>query len=142
MSIFHGRNQHKANEVSRSARNINGLSKFLGSLLSLGALSASAQTANVVLAWNGRTDSAIAGYKIYSGEVSGVYTSSTNAGSNLTALRQSPQTLLHRDTNIASGAARTVSVDDLKQNYFSLTCNRDLAIQALQSLLHRRHIGL
>src|SRR5580658_2341880 len=85
MSIFHGRNQHKANEVSRSARNINGLSKFLGSLLSLGALSASAQTANVVLAWNGRTDSAIAGYKIYSGEVSGVYTSSTNAGSNLTA---------------------------------------------------------
>jgi len=60
---------------------ITGLTKFLGVLLILAALSTTVQAGqSVTLAWNRSADPIVAGYNIYYGGTSGTYTNMVNAG--------------------------------------------------------------
>ena len=85
MRFFRQRKAPWANDIVGRLFQIAGRSKFLGGLLSLAALGGSVQAGNVDLAWNRSTDALIVGYDIHYGEASGVYTSSVDAGPNLTA---------------------------------------------------------
>jgi hypothetical protein len=85
MRFFHQRGAPWANDLVWRRLHVTGLSKFLGCLFSLAALSTSVQAGNVSLAWNAITSPLVRGYEIFYGEASGVYTSSLVAGSNLTA---------------------------------------------------------
>jgi hypothetical protein len=68
-----------------------GKMKFLGCWLILAAFSTTVParsltpTGSVTLAWNASTNSRVTGYNVYYGQASGQYTSSVDAGSNLTA---------------------------------------------------------
>jgi hypothetical protein len=67
---------------------------------------------------------------------------SENAAANLTGLRQVVQTPLHRNADIASLAGRSVTVDQFHDRLFLLAGKHHLTVKPLQSLLHRRQIGL
>jgi hypothetical protein len=72
---------HCAGDTVRWPFKITGLTKFLGVLLILAALSTTVQAGqSVTLAWNRSTDPIVAGYKIYYGGTSGTYTNMVNAG--------------------------------------------------------------
>jgi hypothetical protein len=59
---------------------------FLAGLLSLAVKNATAQSGTVNLAWQPSTNAGIVGYNVYIGDVSGLYTSSMDVGTNLTAM--------------------------------------------------------
>ena len=81
MNIIHERRAHRANNLLRWPFKITGLTKFLGSLLILAALSTTVQaTGSVTLAWNRSTDPIVAGYNVYYGGDSGAYTNEISAG--------------------------------------------------------------
>jgi len=81
MSIIHERRARRANDVLRWPFKIAGLTKFLGCLLILAALSTTVQAGqSVTLAWNRSSDTNVAGYKIYDGVASHTYTNTINAG--------------------------------------------------------------
>ena len=85
MSIYRERRAQSVNHVSRRPRKIIGQAVFLAGLLSLAALTATAQNGAVTLGWNPSTNASAVGYNLYYGEASGVYTSIMDAGTNLTA---------------------------------------------------------
>lgn len=81
MNIIHERRAQRSNAVLRWPFKITGLTKFLGGLLILAALSTTVQAAgSVTLAWNRSTDSIVAGYNVYYGGASGAYTNEVSAG--------------------------------------------------------------
>jgi hypothetical protein len=81
MNIIHERRARRANDVLRWPFKITGLTKFLGGLLILAALSTTVQAAgSVTLAWNRSTNSIVAGYNVYYGGASGAYTNEVSAG--------------------------------------------------------------
>jgi hypothetical protein len=81
MNIIHERRAQRANDVLRRPFKITGLTKFLGSLLILAALSTTVQAAgSVALAWNRSTDPIVTGYNVYYGGASGAYTNEVSAG--------------------------------------------------------------
>ena len=65
-----------------------------------------------------------------------------NAAANLTRLHQVVQTPVHCDADVAARARRSVPVDHFHKRMFLLASQRDLSVQPLQRLMHRRHIGL
>ena len=71
---------HRAADTVRWPFKITGLTKFLGGLLILAALSTTVQAASVTLAWNPSPDPAVAGYNLYYGGTSGNYTNKVSAG--------------------------------------------------------------
>jgi hypothetical protein len=82
MNIIYERRAQRANDGLRRPFIITGLKKFLGELLILAALSTTVQAGqSVTLAWNRSTNAIVAGYNVYCGGASGVYTNMTNAGS-------------------------------------------------------------
>jgi hypothetical protein len=81
MSIFHERRERRTSDGLRRLLKITGLAKFLGVLLILAALITSIQAGgNITLAWNPSSDPVVAGYDIYYGGTSGVYTNETSVG--------------------------------------------------------------
>ena len=81
MSIFHERRAQRANGILRWPFIITGLTKFLGGLLILAALSTIVQAGqSVTLAWNASTDPSVAGYNVYYGGASGTYTNEISVG--------------------------------------------------------------
>ncbi|MGA2787740.1 MAG: fibronectin type III domain-containing protein [Verrucomicrobiota bacterium] len=72
---------HSTGNAVRWPFKITGLVKFLGVFLILTALLTSVQAAgSVTLAWNRCTNSSVAGYNVYYGGASGVYTNEISAG--------------------------------------------------------------
>ena len=83
MVLFHKRRMHPANDGLRRFSTIAVLAKLLGGPLTLMAFVASVQAqANVTLAWSPIADPLVAGFNIYYGGASGVYTNEINAGTN------------------------------------------------------------
>ena len=80
MNIIHERRAQCANDVLRWPFKITGLTKFLGGLLILAALSSTVQAASVTLAWNPSPDPAVTGYNLYYGGTSGTYTNKVSVG--------------------------------------------------------------
>jgi regulation of enolase protein 1 (concanavalin A-like superfamily) len=81
MSIFHERRAHRANDVLRWPFKITGLTRFLGGILILAALSAPVQAEqSVTLAWNPSSDPTVGGCNIYYGVASRTYTNKVNVG--------------------------------------------------------------
>jgi hypothetical protein len=81
MNIIHECRAQRANEVLCRPFKITGLTKFLGGLLILAALSTSAQAAgSVTLTWIRCTNSIVAGYNVYYGGASGTYTNEIRVG--------------------------------------------------------------
>jgi hypothetical protein len=81
MNIIHRRKGRCANDVLRWPFKITGLTKFLGALLILIAVSTSIQAdQSVSLAWNQSTDPTVVGYNVYYGGASGNYTNTLSAG--------------------------------------------------------------
>jgi hypothetical protein len=80
MNIIHERRAQRANNVLRRPFKITGLTKVLGVLLILTALSTTVHGQSVTLAWNANTNSIIAGYNVYYGGASGTYTNQICAG--------------------------------------------------------------
>jgi hypothetical protein len=88
MTIIHGHRTQHVNVFLRRLLKIIGLTKFLGGLLIFAAFITSIQaagigvnaTANVTLAWDAITNPIVAGYNIYYGGASGVYTNKTSIG--------------------------------------------------------------
>ena len=72
---------HCAGDGVRWPFTITGLTKFLGGLLILAALGTTVQAGqSVTLAWNRSSDPIVAGYNIYYGGASGIYTNEICAG--------------------------------------------------------------
>jgi hypothetical protein len=65
-----------------------------------------------------------------------------DAGANLAILCHLVQALLYRDANVASGTSRAISVDQFQNCASLLAGQRKFAIQALQSFMNQRHVGL
>jgi len=65
-----------------------------------------------------------------------------DAGANLAILSHLVQAPLYRDANVASGTSRAISVDEFQNCASLLAGQRKFAIQALQSFMNRRHVGL
>jgi hypothetical protein len=81
MTIIHGCTRPRANDGSRQLFKINGPVGVLATLFLLTACTMSIQAqANVTLAWNPSADPLVAGFNIYYGGASGVYTNKTSAG--------------------------------------------------------------
>jgi hypothetical protein len=81
MNIIHERRAQRANDFLRRPFKITGLTKFLGGLLILAALSTTVQAAgSVTLAWNQSSDTNVAGYNVYYGGASGAYNNEVSAG--------------------------------------------------------------
>jgi hypothetical protein len=81
MSIYQKHTAQRANSVFSQFLKITGLTKFLGGLLILAASITSIQAGgNITLAWNPSSDPVVAGYDIYYGGTSGVYTNETSVG--------------------------------------------------------------
>jgi len=86
MSIIHEHRAQLANGVLCRPFKITGLTKFLGGLLILAALSTTVQAGqSVTLAWNQSTDPTVVGYNVYYGGASGNYTNMINAGNTTNA---------------------------------------------------------
>jgi hypothetical protein len=81
MNIIHNRRASRANDVRRRPFKIAALMKFLGCLLALVAFRPTVPAASVTLAWNPSTVPLVAGYNLYYGGASGVYTNVISAGS-------------------------------------------------------------
>ena len=82
MNIIYDRRAQRANDGLRRPFKITGLTKFLGGLLILAALSTTVQAGqSVTLAWNRSTNAIVAGYNVYCGGASGAYTNMSHAGS-------------------------------------------------------------
>jgi hypothetical protein len=71
------------NDLLRRPFQSAGLTKVLAGLVVLSALATTTPAATVTIAWNASTNANVAGYSIYYGLVSRAYTSSVDAGSNL-----------------------------------------------------------
>ena len=80
MNIIHQHGAPCANKILRRPFKITGLTKFLGGLLILAALSPNVRAASVTLAWNQSTNPAVSGYNFYYGETSGIYTNKVSVG--------------------------------------------------------------
>jgi hypothetical protein len=81
MNIIHERRAQRANDVLGRPFKITGVTKFLGGLLILAALSTTVQAGqSVTLAWNQSTDPTVVGYNIYYGGASDNYTNTLSAG--------------------------------------------------------------
>ena len=80
MNIIHERGAQYINAVLRWPLKITGLTVFLGGFLFLAALGTTVQAADVNLAWNQSTDPMVAGYNLYYGRVSGIYTNKASTG--------------------------------------------------------------
>jgi hypothetical protein len=81
MNIIHEQKTPITTGISRGLLKITTLTKFLVVLICLIAFARSAQAqANVTLTWNSISNPLVAGFKIYYGGVSGVYTNETDAG--------------------------------------------------------------
>lgn len=63
-----------------------------------------------------------------------------DASLNLPLLQHGLQARLHREANVPTHAARSISVDELQQTQVLLASDNDLALQSLQSLLDRRAV--
>ena len=86
MNIIHERRAQRANAVLRRPFKITGLTKFLGGLLILAALSTTVQAGqSVTLAWNQSADPTVAGYKAYYGVASHTYTNNIDVGNATSA---------------------------------------------------------
>jgi len=81
MTKIHKSSSQCADEVLRQPFKWTGLAKFVASLLLLAVVSNTVSAANVTMAWNRSSDSAVAGYNLYYGGASGNYTNVVNAGS-------------------------------------------------------------
>jgi hypothetical protein len=74
-------NQHRAQQVLRRHSKSTRLTKFLAGLMICMAFITSVQAqANVTLAWSPSSDPIVAGFNIYYGGASGVYTNKTSVG--------------------------------------------------------------
>jgi hypothetical protein len=83
MSIFHKHRARGENNVLHRLLKIFGPTKFSAGLLIFTALimpRSVIASANVTLAWNPSSDPLVAGYNIYYGGASGVYTNKTSVG--------------------------------------------------------------
>jgi hypothetical protein len=80
MNIIHSRRASRANEVRRRPFKIAALVKVLGCLLALVVFGPMVRAANVDLAWSPSTAPLVAGYNLYYGGASGVYTNEVSAG--------------------------------------------------------------
>ena len=81
MNIYQTYTAQSANDVLRRLLKITGLAKFLGSLLILAVLITSIQAGeNVTLAWIPSSGQVVAGYNVYYGGASRVYTIKTSVG--------------------------------------------------------------
>jgi len=81
MTKLHIRSAQHINILLRQFSKITGLTKFLAGLLICMASITSVQAqANVALAWNPSTNPVVAGFNIYYGGASGVYTNKTSVG--------------------------------------------------------------
>ena len=81
MTMIHQQKRRRATNGRRQFFNFNGLARMLGTLLVFTgfALSVPAQT-SVTLAWNPISNPLVAGFNIYFGGASGVYTNKTAVG--------------------------------------------------------------
>jgi hypothetical protein len=86
MSIFHERRAQRVNDVLRWPFKTTGLTKFLGGLLILAALSTTVQAGqSITLAWNQSADPTVVGYKAYYGVASRTYTNNIDVGNATSA---------------------------------------------------------
>jgi hypothetical protein len=85
MRLLHRRGAPCAHKFPQRVLPITWLSKLTGGLLGLAVLSTTVSAANLTLAWNASPDPRVTGYEIFYGQTSGAYTSTVNAGTNLTA---------------------------------------------------------
>lgn len=87
MTIIYENRKQSTPGVLRQLVKISGLTKFLTGLLAFSAFTSFVQAqANVTLAWSSSSDPVVAGYNIYYGGASGVYTNKISVGTatNLT----------------------------------------------------------
>jgi hypothetical protein len=83
MNTFLKRQRQLASDMMQRFSTITGPVKLLGSLVVCTAFVASVQAqANVTLAWNPIADPLVAGFNVYYGGTSGVYTNEINVGTN------------------------------------------------------------
>jgi hypothetical protein len=81
MTKLHKRSAQHISILLRQFSKITGLTKFLAGLMICTALIMSAQAqANVTLAWSPSSNPIVAGFNIYYGGASGVYTNKTSVG--------------------------------------------------------------
>jgi hypothetical protein len=85
MNTIPQRVARRAYTLFRRPFEIPSLTSFFGTLLILTAFGLTARAGSVTLAWNPSTNSDVAGYTVYYGEASGDYSSSVDAGPNLSA---------------------------------------------------------
>ena len=114
MTKLHKRGAQPMNTLLRRFSEITGLTKFLAGLLLCTALITSAQAqANVTLAWNPGSDPIVAGFNIYYGRASGVYTNKISVGTatSLTISNLIPGTTYYfaASTYSAAGAESALS---------------------------------
>ena len=84
MNILHERGAQRANDVLRRPFQTAGLAKLLGAFLILAFFNATLPAGSVTLAWDPSPSISSAGYNLYYGLQSGVYSSSVDEGTNLT----------------------------------------------------------
>ena len=81
MTKLHQPSAQSINHLGRRFSNITGRTKFLASLLiCLAFITSAPAQANVKLSWNPSSDPIVAGFNLYYGEASGVYTNKTSVG--------------------------------------------------------------
>ena len=81
MTKLHQHIAQRANKILRRFSKITGLARFLAGLVICTAFITSVQAqANVTLAWSPSSDPIVAGFNIYYGGASGVYTNKTSVG--------------------------------------------------------------
>ena len=80
MNIIYKRRAQRANDILRWSFKVTGLTKFLGGLLIVAALSPAVQAASVTLAWHLCPDQTVTGYNFYFGGTSGTYTNKVSVG--------------------------------------------------------------
>ena len=86
MTTIHKNRAQCADDVLCRLFKITGLTKLLGGLLFLAAISPSLQAGqNTTLAWNRSTDPIVVGYNLYYGGTSGSYTNTISAGNATSA---------------------------------------------------------
>jgi len=99
---------HRAGDAVRWPFKITGLTKFLGSLLILAALSPTVQAGqSVTLAWNRSSDTNVVGYNVYYGGASSAYTNEISVGNatnaTITGLVQGTTYYFAATTYVSSG---------------------------------------
>ena len=85
MNILRERRAQRANDVLRRPIQTAGLAKLLGAFLITAFFNATVPAGSITLAWDPSPSISFAGYNLYYGLQSGVYSSSVDEGTNLTA---------------------------------------------------------